>query len=109
MTDESRVRWLRRLARLRVIALSAFILGIAILAVMARVDSPSGRPDGSIIVVIITSMLMLLLSPFAYVFAIVARDILEGKQKWQFSLRALLLCMTVIAIGIGLLSLLLRN
>jgi hypothetical protein len=42
----------------------------------------------------------MLMSPVVLISSIVARDVLAG--KWHFSLRALFICMTLLAIGLGL-------
>src|SRR4051812_46321185 len=106
MTDELRAGWIRRLNRLQWVAISCFILGIAIPAIALPIIveiSPSNRSVNRWFpVFLLPSAILLLGSPFMLIGVIVVRDRLAG-ERWRFSLRSLLLWMTGIAVGLGVL------
>ena len=110
MTDESRARLIRRLNHVRWIAVFSFFLGIAILAIAASF-AQSKRPDffWGIASGVVSGFLLMLISPVVLICAIVARDVVAGKGKWQFSLRDLLILLTAIALALGMLVISMRN
>lgn len=110
MIDQSSKRSTSFFNRLRRGALIGFAAGLALILSTPLIRQSVGLEESVFVLALFLSgFLLMMASAFALTFFMLGHDLIEWKRKrWRYSLRALLVGMTVLAIVLGLAAAMIR-